>query len=333
MVLVTGGTGFLGAHLLDQLVQAGEQVRCLYRTKPFKYVPQDIIKQIEWVQGDLLDTVSLDKAMQGVRQVYHCAGKVSFQPKDKEELKLVNVVGTANVVNCSLEHGIQKLIYVSSVAALGSAKDNEPVTEKCKWEVKKNNTVYGKSKHLAELEIWRGIAEGLPAIIVNPSTLIGPSLYWSEGSPSLFKNIAEGFAHYPIGLNGFADVRDTARLIRHLMRTNISEERFIINNENWTFKRLFLSIKDQFNLETKFIEINHFVSNILCQAAKVKALFTGTEPLITKEMAITSAEKVSYSNRKIAGLFPSFQWTSLEETIADTCHVFLEQKTTNAQED
>ncbi len=326
MILVTGGTGFLGAHLLDQLIQAGEKVRCIYRKEPFKYLPQEIIDQIEWVKGDVLDIVSIEKAMEGIEEVFHCAGKISFNPKDKDDLLKVNVEGTANVVNACLGNKVQRLIYVSSVAALGRAKDGQPITESNSWEDFPHHTHYGESKHLAELEVWRGIAEGLSALVVNPSTLIGPSLYWAEGSPQLFKNIAEGFSFYPTGKNGFTDVRDAARLIRHLMRTNISDERFIINNENWTFKRLFLTIKNNFHLETDFIEINPFISNFFWRANKLKTLITGGEQRITKEMIQSSAEKVSFSNRKIAGLFPSFQWTDLEETIADACQVYLEQK-------
>ncbi len=328
MVLVTGGTGFLGAHLLEKLLQAGEHIRCIYRDQSFKYLHQDVIKKIEWVKGDLLDVIFLSHALQDVTQVYHCAGKVSFDPKEKETLFKINVEGTANIVNACIDHQIKKLVHVSSVAALGRSRLNKPINENIDWESHPNNTLYAKSKHQAEMEVWRGAGEGLPIAIVNPSIFIGPSLYWKEGAPKLIKNIADGFHYYTPGINGFTDVRDVASLMIQLMKSSVSNERFIINTANWSYKKLFITIKEELGLNTTFQPAGTFISGLVWRAAWLKARLTGKKQLITKETATTARQKVFYDNSKILKQFPGFQFIPLEQTVADAAKAFILQNPT-----
>lgn len=325
MVLVTGGTGFLGAHLLEQLLQNGEQVRCLCRNKESKYLHRDFFAKIEWVKGDILDVVSLETAMQGVEQVYHCAGKISFDPADRQSLSKINIEGTANVVNSCISQGIKKLLHVSSVAALGRAKPDEPITENNNWEDHSNNSAYAKSKYLAEMEVQRGIGEGLSAVIVNPSILIGPSLYWKEGAPKLIKNIADGFSYYTSGVNGFADVRDAASLMICLMNDAVTDERFILNTDNWSYQKLFVAIHQKLGMKKPLKPAGHFMGKLLWRMAWLKKFFTGKKQLVTRETTRTAYQKVYYDNSKIIRQFPEFKWKPLEETIADACAAYLQQ--------
>ncbi len=326
MVLVTGGTGFLGAHLLERLLQSGEDVRCIHRGRPFKYLHQKLISRIEWVKGDILDVVSLDQAMQGITYVYHCAGNVSFDPKEKEALYKINVEGTANVVNSCIDHHVKKLIHVSSVAALGRSKLNKAIDENTDWDEHPNNTAYARSKYQAEMEVWRGAGEGLPMVIVNPTIFLGPSLYWKEGAPKLIKNIADGFNYYTSGVNGFTDVRDVASLMIRLMNSSVYNERFIINTDNWSYEKLFLTIKDKLGMNTSFKHAGPFLSGLVWRAAWLKSEVTGQKQLITKETAKTASQKVYYSNNKILQQFPDFCFIPLETAIADATHAFLMQK-------
>lgn len=326
MVLVTGGTGFLGAHLIEQLLQEGVAVRCLCRKKESKYISQELFSQIEWVSGDVLDVVSLETAMNGIEQVYHCAGKVSFDPKDKQALLKVNVEGSANIVNSCIGSEVKKLVYVSSVAALGRAKMDTPLNENSKWEDHPNNSVYAKSKFLGEMEVWRGAGEGLSVVIVNPPIMIGPSLYWNEGSPKLIKNIADGFSYYTSGTNGFVDVRDVARLMILLMKSDVPEERYILSADNWSYQKLFTTIQDNLGIEKPLKPASRFLGKILWRAVKFLSFFTGKKQLVTKETMRTAYQRAQYDSKKISELFPRFKWIPLEKTIEDACAAYLEQK-------
>ncbi len=326
MVLVTGGTGFLGSHLLEQLLQRRVEVRCLFRKKEWRYLRQELIPHIQWVEGDILDVVQLADAMHGVEQVYHCAGLVSFDPADRRRLLKTNVEGTANVVNSCISQGVSKLVHVSSVAAIGRSKLQGSINETFKWEAHRNNSVYAKSKHLAEMEVWRGIGEGLPAVVVNPSILLGPSLYWEEGAPKLIKNLADGFAYYTSGVNGYTDIRDAAQLMIRLMHSPVSGERFILNTDNWSYKKLFTSINKNLGINKPLKPAGPLLGSLLWRMAWLNSLFTGKKQLVTKETVRTAFQKVHYDNSKISSLFPDYPWTPLEITIADACVAYLEQK-------
>ena len=162
MILVTGGTGFLGAYIIKNLVEKGHAVRAIRRssTLPF-FIDHSILEQVEWVQGDVLDVVSLQEAMQGIDAVVHSAAIVSFTKDQRQKMYSVNIDGAANVVNMALETGVRRLLHVSSVAALGRTTKAATVTEEKKWEENSNNTHYAITKHHAEINAWRGFAEGL----------------------------------------------------------------------------------------------------------------------------------------------------------------------------
>ena len=188
MIVVTGGTGLVGAHLLYDLCKKHEHVRALKRQnsdlkqvkKTFFYYSHDaenLFQKIEWVNADVTDYFSLEDAFKDAKQVYHVAAMVSFHEKDNRKMMEINVKGTANVVNAALHHKIEKLCYVSSIAALGRPDANELATEETPWKDSDKSTAYSISKYKAELEVWRGIEEGLNAVIVNPSVILGPAKF------------------------------------------------------------------------------------------------------------------------------------------------------------
>jgi len=327
-VLVTGGTGFLGAYVLRTLVERGYPVRAIRRNdRQPAYISPSILEKVEWVSGDILDPLGLEEAMEDVDAVVHAAGKVSFADRDKQELFKINIEGTANVVNMAIAQNIRRFVHVSSVAALGRTKKEEKVTEEKKWESNKGQTTYGISKFHGELEVWRGIGEGLPAVIVNPSTILGFG-DWNASSCALFKNIYKGFPWYSNGINGFVDVVDVAGAIIALLESDISGQRYILNGDNWSFRQLFNTIAAEFGKKQPHREATPFLGGIAWRMEKIKSLFSGQHPLLTRESSRVAQSKTLFDNNKILQQLPGFRFRSLEETIRDACKAYTVQADT-----
>jgi len=314
MILVTGASGLLGVHLLQALTKQGKKVKALYHTTP----PVDM-PGVEWVQGNILDVLSLEEAMRNVEQVYHCAGMVSFSPKNKQQLFKVNVEGTANVVNTALDAGISKLLFVSSVAALGRENEAALITEEMNWTDVAGNSKYGKSKYLAEMEVWRGIGEGLNAVIVNPSIILGAG-DWNKGSSEIFQTMYKEFPWYTEGVSGFVYVKDVVRAMIELMDSDISAERFIISSENITYKQLFDEITKQFGKKAPRRKVTPFLAAIVWRIEAIKAKLTGKDPLLTKETAHTAQSVIRYNNNKLLQFIPQFQYMPVRESIREICN-------------
>lgn len=339
MILVTGGTGLVGSHLLYDLVRSGKAVRALKRKhsntrnveKVFSYYTDQsaaLFKKIEWVDADLLDIYSLLPAMDGVDYVYHCAAMVSFEPKHEEEMMRSNIEGTANMVNAALTKNIKKFCHVSSIATLGR-EENEPlITENMFWKTSPENSNYAISKYGAEREVWRAAEEGLPVIIVNPSLIIGGG-NWQQSSSNMFSKAYKGIRFYTDGINGFIDVRDVCTLMILLTESDIVNQRFILNAENATLRHYFDLIHTAFGKSKPTIKAGKLLSSFAWKAEKIKYLLTGAAPLITKETA-RSAHRISrFSNSKILNIFPGYQFISLDESVKATASLYLKDLTKN----
>ena len=322
MVLVTGGTGFLGSYIIKQLVEKGYNVRALRRSNklPF-WIAKEILEKVEWVEGDVLDVIALENAMNGVDTIIHSAAIVSFATKDRKEMYQVNVEGTANVVNIALEKNVRRLVHISSVAALGRTANGGHVNEEKKWEESKVNTHYAKSKFKAELQVWRGISEGLEAVILNPSTILGYG-DWHSSSCAIFKSVHNGFNWYTPGINGFVDVEDVAKAAILLMESTINEQRFIVNGDSWTFKKLQDTIADGFAKKRPARKTTPFLLGVAWRMEKLKSLFTRKKPLLTKESARVAQSQTWFENDKILKALQGFSFTPLEETIKKACEKY-----------
>lgn len=315
MILVTGATGLLGSYLMKELVARNKKIKALYRTQ----IPaQSYTEQVEWIPGDILDVVLLEEVMQGVTEVYHCAGMVSFNPRKKKQLFKVNAEGTGNVVNAALAAGVRKLVHVSSVAALGRKIEGVPVTENVKWSEENNNSTYGKSKHFAEMEVWRGIGEGLQAVIVNPVLILGVG-NWNEGSAALFKNAWNEFPWYTEGVSGMVDAADVARAMVALMESDITGERFILSAENWPLRDMFNAMATAFGKKPPHKKVQPFMASLLWRIEKIRSWFSGSDPLLTKETADTGQRKVCFDNTKLKTFLPGFAYRPLRQTIEEYC--------------
>lgn len=319
MNLVTGGSGLLGQQVIKKLLALQQQVVAIYHHTPIPISNPNLTL----IQANLLDVVALDAAMQGITAVYHCAALVSFNPADRENLYKTNVEGTANIVNIALANNVHKLVYVSSVAALGRHKDNPTIDETLQWV--SGGSYYGQSKHLGEMEVWRGIAEGLNAVIVNPSIILGEA-DWNSSSTQLFKTVYNQLGWYTTGTNGWVDVQDVAEAMLQLMQSPITDERFIVSGSNQTYQTIFNTIAKAFNKKAPNKKVTPLVAAVLWRLAKLKALITNKQPLITKETAHTALTTTYYNNEKLLKALPGFTYTPLQISIQRICNYLLETK-------
>jgi len=255
--------------------------------------------------------------MQNVKQVYHCAAIVSFNPKEKVLLQQLNIEGTKNIVNACINANVEKLIHVSSVATLNK-KASGLITEKTNTEIDDAISEYGKTKYLSEMEVWRGIGEGLNAVIVNPSIILGAG-NWNSGSTGIFKSAFDEFPWYTNGSNGFVDVDDVVKAMVLLMNSSVTNERFILSGWNLTYKYVFDKIANAFNKKKSHKKVSPFLAAIVWRMEKLKSMITGSNPLLTKETAASAQAKVEYDNSKLLNQFPEFSYSSFEKSITKIC--------------
>jgi dihydroflavonol-4-reductase len=316
MILVTGATGFLGAELIHQLTAQNLKVRALKRiTSKLPGLIQNN-PLIEWFEADINEPETLLGAFENITQVYHCAAFISFNPKDKTNLLKINIEGTSNVVNLCLDLNI-RLLHVSSIAALGNAKRGELITEKDYWVYDSNVHSYAISKYEGEMEVWRGIAEGLNAVIVNPAVIIGKNAGF-EGSGAIFKLVKDGLKFYTDGATGIVDVVDVAKCMILLMNSKISGERYTLSAENLNYKDFFAEIAKGFGRKAPSIEAKPWMLGIAWRALKLISLFTRKEPSLTKDAARSSFNLSYYSNDKIRNTI-HINFKPLKESIREVC--------------
>jgi dihydroflavonol-4-reductase len=331
MILVTGGTGMLGSHLLLDLLNKGENIRAIKREssdlnkvkKIFAfYHPngEELFSKIDWYNADISDTESLNEAFDDIDKVYHVAAIVSFDPRDKYLMINNNVKGTANIVNASLKNGIKKLCHVSSISALGNTQTTLPIDEETFRNPKDQYSGYSISKFLSELEVWRGITEGLNAVIVNPSIILGPG-DWKSGSPSIFSNIAKGLKFYTKGITGYVDVWDVVKSMVELMESEIKSERFIVSAENLSFKNLFSVVAEALDVKKPSIYANSLLLSLAWLFENVKSKINGNPPLITKD-SVRSAKNFNYfSSNKLVEVL-NFKYTPISESISRIAEIY-----------
>ena len=330
MILVTGGTGLVGSYLLHELTGRGQRVRALLRPgrkpyetrKLFSCFPGEtshLIDLVEWVEGDVLDPYSLQQAMQGVEYVYHCAAMVSFNPRDLKQMLAVNIEGTANVVNACLSNGIKKLCYVSSISALGQAEKGEMIDENAKWKTSRTNSGYSVSKYGGEREVWRGIEEGLNAVIVNPSVIIGAGCH-AGAINKLFQNIKNYIPYYSAGVNGYVDVRDVVGAMVLLMESDINGERFVLNSENIALRDFLTMAADILEVKHPRIALNKKLMTALAWIEESRARLMRTSPLLTRQNIRAAMAKSYYSAEKFKAA-TGYTFTPVKESLAEALRI------------
>jgi len=317
MILVTGATGFLGAELVKQLTDQNISVRAIRRSS--SKIPALLANNnlVSWHIADINEPEDLADAFEGITKVYHCAATVSFDPKDKAKLLKINIGGTANIVHLCIENNV-RLLHVSSIAALGFPKKDELISEKHFWDYDPKAHNYAISKYQGEMEVWRGIAEGLDAVIVNPAVIIGKNAGFN-GSGAIFKLVKEGLRFYTDGATGIVDVEDVAKGMILLMESDITAERYTLSADNLHYKDFFAQIAKGFGIEAPSIEAKRWMLGIAWRAAKLASLFTGKPAALTKDAARSSFNLSYYTNKKITDTF-NFKFKPLNQSIAEVCN-------------
>lgn len=325
MILVTGGTGLVGAHLLYRLVSENKKVRAIYRTERklentksvFSSYSNDyntLFNTIEWVKSDILDIPSLSDAFIGITKVYHCAAFVSFEPDKYQLLRKTNIEGTANIVNLCISNSIKKLCYVSSIATLGNTLNNESITEDTNWNPEDDNSVYAITKYGAEMEVWRGTQEGIDAVVVNPGVILGAGI-WHYGTGSLFKKAKNGLKYYTSGTVGLVSVDDVVTIMINLMDSNIINQRFILVAENWTYKNFLQALAKAVKTNPPNKLASRKLLNIGWKLDWLKHKLTGKRRQLTKHIAKSLATKTHYSSDKIKTAL-NYKFKAVDDTIS-----------------
>jgi dihydroflavonol-4-reductase len=331
MILVTGATGLVGSHLVFQLLKKGLEVRVVKRPtsstlntlKVFSYYDKNaqvLFDKIEWVDADLMDVEEVDTIFNNISEVFHCAAMVSFAPRDKKTLLKYNAEITANLVNASLRKDVKKFGMISSVAVLDKSQDKE-TTETDYWKNDPDISVYGISKYMSEMEVWRGVEEGLNAVIVNPSLILGPG-NWSNSSSVLFKTAHKGMPFYTNGTNGFVDVRDVAGAIIELMEKNIFGERFILNSDNWPLRNSFTEMAKSLGSKPPHIEMSKKVAGFYWRFQWLKSLIFGTQPTVTKETVHTAYSNTRFNSQKIRDAI-GMEFIPIQKSIEEFSQFYL----------
>jgi dihydroflavonol-4-reductase len=338
MIFVTGGTGLVGSHLLLALLERGEKVRALKRAtsnigqvlKTFGWYTSDAQKLyslIEWVDGDILDIYSLEPLLEGVETIYHCAAIVSFDPNERKEMIANNVEGTSNLVDAAIQKGVKRICHVSSISALGKTGNGEPVTEETNWIPSRKNTGYSQSKFFSEAEIWRGIEEGLDAVIVNPSIIVGPGK-WGSGSPALFRVVNKGMKFYTRGSTGFVGIHDVVGAMLLLMEKDVFDraknQRYLLNTENLSYIDFFSKVAHASKKPAPSILATRFLLELAWRMAAFAAMITRKPAQITRETTSSADSLIRFDGSKITTLF-GFKYRPIEDAIDQTAKIFQSQ--------
>ena len=300
MILVTGATGFLGATLTRQLVEEGHAVRILRREHSKLDLLGDASNRIEHAIGDVADYPSVLAAMEGVQHVFHAAAYVGFGgKKDEAQLMDVNVRGTANVADAALEAGVKRMLHVSSIAALGRTRgQHELIDETAEWTASKENSAYAVSKHLAEMEVHRAVAEGLDAVIVNPSLIFGSGRD-GENTMAIVEKVQNGrVPAIPAGGTCVVDVEDVASGIRAAMARGATGERYILGGENLSWAEIFGALAEALDAKLPRLKLNRGPAMVVATVSETLARLIRTRPLITRETVRAASATYRYSNRR-----------------------------------
>jgi len=325
MILVTGASGFVGAHLTKGLSESGAIVRALYHQHP---PTEEMLRWpgVSWKQADLLDIYDVEEVLNGIGEVYHCAAIVSFNPARKEEVIHVNTEMTCNLVNAAIDADVRKMVHISSIASLGRNGTTKEITEEAQWEESNHNSAYAAGKYAAEMEVWRIIGEGLDAVILNPGIILGEPLTphgWDDGSARLMQTAYKEFPFYTDGVTAFVDVADVVRAAISLMQSDISAERFILSAGNIPFREIFNLMADSLGRRRPRFHAGSVATSLVWRWSALQRLFTGRAPVITRETARNAQLQCFYKADKITVALPQFAYTPIDATIARMANAYL----------
>ena len=333
MILVTGGTGLVGSHLIYQLTLENNVIRATHRADSdiervkllFKFYSKDfneLFKKIEWIEADLNNLSQLQDAFKDISFVYHCAAYISFDPSRYETLRRVNIRGTANIVNLCINNKIKKLCHVSSVATLGY--NIKEIDENNYWDGNKHKSAYAISKYGAEMEVWRGVQEGVKSVIINPGVIIGPG-FSKSAFGTIMKMVTNKKRFHTCGKTGYVDVRDIANIMIRLMNSKIENERYILVNKNLSYKKVIDMVSSNLGMKNKSTFVSKSKLKIALVFDLVSSTFFNKERKLSKALCKTLTRNFNYSSKKIKKNL-NFEFTSILETFEKSCQFYCQEK-------
>ena len=331
MILVTGGTGLVGSHLLFRLVEKGHAVRAIYREgsnlerikKLFSHYSDKsdaLFQKIDWAPADINDIPALEKAFSDIDQVYHCAALISFDPQAFRRLRKINAKGTANIVNLCLSNSVEKLCYASTIGTIGRSLNGEMATEETEWTDTEVN-VYALTKYSAEMEVWRGAQEGLKVVMVNPGVIIGPT-DWNKGSGALFTTANRGYNYYPPGGTGFITVHDVVKMMMQLMESSIENQRYIAVAENLSYREILQRVSKALGKNPPKRQLKFWQLKVFRLIDIIWSTITGNQRKLTKNSIRALKNRQFFDNKKATGHL-NFEFEDLSETIRFSAERFL----------
>ena len=313
-IFITGATGLVGSFVCKELLAKGHDIRAIKRNSSKMDLLTEIQDKIEWVVGDMTDPAFLEESLEGIEAVIHGAAIISFDKRWEQKMYEVNVLGTADLVNACLKKGVKKFMHVSSVAAIGRKQGQKYLSETDRWEGTEFDSIYAKSKYKQELEVWRGAQEGLEVKIVNPSIILGPGIWGSGGSTSVFKYAYDEKGFHPAGTVNYVDVRDVAEVIVKLVESEIHSERFILNAGTLSYKEFFGRIAQSFGKKGPSKQVKPWMLKIAVALEHLRSRITGNEAMITKDTAILSRAEFHFVNEKVVQTL-DYKFRSLDESV------------------
>lgn len=338
MILVTGGTGLVGSHILLNLLKAGHKVKATHRKdsdleavkKVFAYyLPQAeadfLFNQIHWHEASLNDIPALSEVFPGITKVFHCAALVSFNSKDTAALRKINIEGTANIVNFCISQKVEKLCYISSIATMGLSIGEKFITENFTWHPEKDHSEYAISKHGAEIEVWRASQEGIPVVIMNPGVILGPG-FWNKGTGQIFSMVYKGLNYHFPKVTGFVGVKDVARVSIMAMDSALENEQYILVSENLSFKNVLTQVANGFGKKPPQNALKPWMVYMGWLFQAMSTVLFGTKKEISKRDHQSLFESSYYSNEKVQADF-SFKFQPVNEVIEEIVNIYKKEKT------
>ncbi len=331
MILVTGGTGLVGSHLLYHLTTKNDEVLAIFRSEESKnkvknvfslYTPdfENQFQKIIWQEADITEITSLEKVFSShqISQVYHCVAMISFDENDYQKMRQINIGGTANIVNFCIDFSVKKICHVSSIATLGSSIKQKIIDEENQWNNEDEKSEYAITKNGAEMEVWRASQEGVEVVIVNPAVILGSG--FSNGSSAIFTRIKNEFKFYTKGITGFIGVADVVKAMILLMNSDVKNERFVLVSENKSFKDVLFLIADTLKVKRPNMEISKMAMSIFWRLDWLVRKITRKKHNFTKEMARSANKKSCYSSEKFKKYFPDFKFKKINFVIQKVCN-------------
>lgn len=320
--LVTGGTGFIGSHLVRRLLESGYAVRVMARhpgrNNEHRQLSTQQIELVEWVGASLDDPDQIEASIQDVDVVFHCAARISFHSLDRDKIYKTNVRGTARLVDACLEVGVKRFIHLSSVAALGkSTRDDGMMDEQAEWDDKYHPTYYAQSKFLAELEVWRGQEEGLEVAMAHPSIVIGPGKIDHRGSNRFYQMGQQGMPIYPTGSVGFVDVRDVAEVLFRLDFDNIMGRKFVLNAVNLSYQAFFEQMAEITGAQPPRFPLPYLPALFLATGMEWLSYLMRRRFPLTRETIRAACSHTRYDGSAVLASVPGFQYRDFADTLID----------------